>query len=885
MTIYCNHCTHASPPGTLRCPECGSELSTVLRTDSWTIGARAENDIVLDHPEVSGRHCKITKNREGRYLLTDLSSTNGTFVNGRQIDSPVMVGKSDVIMLGANVAFPWQMVGEREIEKTAPFKRMSKEIRIGAAEDNDIVLNYPMISGHHAKLLLDGPSVRVEDLGSTNGTFLNTRGQRIQNETVKQSDALFLGSYRVPLQQLLQNQTHETHPTLIPFTGNTLSLGRNPETDIVIDKPIVSWHHAQIQRQGGDFILTDLDSTNGTFVNGRRIDEPVRVGPEDEIGVGPYLIKLSPEGVIKQNLQGKFTLEARDVSLAVGKAASRKTLLDGISFSVFPGEFVGLMAPSGAGKTTLLKTALGYYRPTSGHVLVNGRNLHREYGSFRTSIGYVPQEDILHGDLTVGQALTYSAKLRLEKDLSERAIADLVDKVIERLGLFQANNSIRDTKIAHISGGQRRRVNMAIELLIDPSIFFLDEPTSGLSSEDALIVMQLLRDLANEGKIIVLTLHQPSLEVYRLMDNLILLHHGGKLVYYGPAYPDSLTFTNPEIPTGEAGANPDLALRGIGSQTPDFWQNTYRNSHYFKDFITSRKGRQQVESSDATEATAAPRKASGLRQWWILHCRNFRVKLQDKMNTGILLSQAPLIALLLAFSFRPKAGEPGFNFAPTPLFLLVLTAIWFGCSNAARDICGDWHIYQRERMYNLKIPPFVISKLSVGSLVCLIQCLVLVGIVAPFCKLSAPFLPLFGVVFVTSLTGMSIGLFISAFASPFKKRTEIAIGLTPLVLIPMVVLGGMVKPVKDMPGVVEAASMAMPSRWAFEAVLQLDARERTELLTLPNGVQEPEDKAIMEKFYGPQATVEPLTATLFIAAFFLAFLLATMAFLKQKDII
>jgi len=846
------------------------------------VGSGPQNDIRVVHPEVSRRHCRLLP-RPGGFLLEDLGSTNGTCVNGVRLAKPTMVRVGDPVTLGPAVPFPWNLLDPAGTASAPAASSAQRELRVGADADNDVVLNFPSVSGRHLRLILDEKGIMAEDLGSEHGSFLNSRDRRLVRGYVHPSDSLILGSYRISVDELLKGRAGEGDQTLVPFTGDAVELGRDPSADIVLDQPTISRRHCRIRRRNDRFLVEDLSSINGVFVNGVRIDAPVEAGPEDEIVIGRFLIKLTDRGVVTQDRQGTFTLEARDVTLEVGNRRAPKTLLDHISFAVLPGEFCGLMAPSGAGKTTLLRTALGYYRPTSGHVLVNGRDLHREYDAFRTAIGYVPQEDILHADLTVGQALTYSARLRLERDMSAEAIDTLVDSVIERLGLFQANKDIRDTKIANISGGQRRRVNMAIEMLVDPSIFFLDEPTSGLSSEDALIVMQILRELADEGKIIILTLHQPSLEIYKLMDHLIFLHLGGKLVYFGPAMPDSLTFTNPELPPEQAAANPDLALRSIGAKEPEHWRQAYRGSRYFQEYIVDRKGSESIR--DAGEGGASRPSSSGLRQWWVLHCRNFRVKLQDRMNTAILLAQAPVIALLLSFAFLPKEGESGFQSAPTALFLMALTAIWFGCSNAARDICGDWNIYQRERMYNLKIPSFVLSKLSVGAMICVIQCLILTLIVSYFCKLRAPFLPLFGVVLITAVAGMSIGLFISAFASPFKKRNEIAIGLTPLVLIPMVVLGGVVKPVKDMAPAVETASMAMASRWSFEAALQLEAEERLDLTPTPQGVDMPEKDVMLNRFFEPDSMLEPLTAIGIIGLIFLLFVIATMLLLKQKDII
>jgi len=218
--------------------------------------------------------------------------------------------------------------------------------------------------------------------------------------------------------------------------------------------------------------------------------------------------------------------------------------------------------------------------------------------------------------------------------------------------------------------------------------------------------------------------------------------------------------------------------------------------------------------------------------------------------------------------------ETDLNNTSVALFLLVLSSIWFGCSNAARDICGEWHIYQRERMYNLKLSSYTFSKLTINGLVCAIQCAVLIGIVTPFCGLDAPLAELYGIVFITALTGSALGLLVSAFSSPFAKRTEIAIGTTPLLLIPIVVLGGVIKPLKDMGTIAETAASTMISRWSFEGLLRLEAGERGEM-----------EPKMLAELLDPEKAFTILETCGFMGALFVLFTTATLILLKRQDII
>ncbi|HEX3655730.1 MAG TPA: ATP-binding cassette domain-containing protein [Pirellulales bacterium] len=611
-------------------------------------------------------------------------------------------------------------------------------------------------------------------------------------------------------------------------------LGSGPGCDLVLDDSHISGRHCQLTEIEGAFQLLDLGSTNGTLVNGQRIAGPVPLRPGDCITLGRFELKLTAEGrLTKRQFHGELTIEARNVSVDV----PQRRLIDDISLTIFPSEFVGLMGPSGAGKTTLTSALNGYLPPSTGQVLINGHDLYAEYARFRGMLGYVPQDDIMHRELTVRQALRFTAELRLPPGTPRHEIDARIAKVLKQLDLEStADTIIGSPERQGISGGQRKRVNLAMELLTDPAVLFLDEPTSGLSSHDALTVMTLLRQLANSGKSILLTIHQPSLEAFRLLDNLAIIsrdsqsHEPGRLVYYGPAYPEAIDFFNPQRwqgTTGDAGRRPDDVLNGLAQRPTAEWDARYQKSRFRQAFVTARSGRQV--STTAAE-TSQPAGCDPLQQWFTLVRRAVALKIADRWNTAILLVQAPIVAVLVILAFGSNARQKitSENWLETSratavtLFVLGLSALWFGCSNAVREIVGEWAVYRRERMVNLQLPPYVMSKFVVSGALCVLQCTILLLAARLGCGLRGPLLSSLLIMLLTAGTGVGLGLMVSALA----RSQEVAIALLPLVLIPMVIFGGTLIPVHNMQVAIRPLAYLMPSRYGFEAMLLAEAARR-----------------------------------------------------------
>ena len=809
---------------------------------AWIIGRAQDCDLVVPEAPVSSHHCQLT-HQEGGFTLEDLGSTNGTYLNGVKIapHEPVSVPHGALVTMGGQVPMPWPVASAGPSETSSPrppaAPGSARQITIGRSPESDVQIDLPIVSWNHAVITEENGQYILEDRNSRNGTALGELSNRIQKTVLEPSDQVFLGSYKISAAQLLSLEEKveigEAAYQTVSFRGNSMEAGRDPGCDIPLDFPMVSWHHARLTRTPEGILVEDLGSRNGTYLDGVRVTGKVLARPGQEIGLGSVRFQLLENGSLAQrDYNGKVTIEAKDI---VVHAPNGKRLLDPVSLTVFPYELVAMMGPAGAGKTTLLKALNGYTRPVRGTVLFRGQSLYDYYDLYRHMMGYVPQDDIVHPQLTVRQALYFSARLRT--DLTDAEIDARTQKVLYDLGIpDKIDTVIGSPERKTLSGGQRKRVNIGLELITDTPVLFLDEPTSGLSSYDAESVIDLLKELSKTGKTILTTIHQPSLKVYKQFDDLLMVSRDkgekpGALVYFGPAYPDSIQFFNPSTvgPTGttpmqSAELNPEMLFSGMNT-VPDAnrtetWRQRYLASKYQQEYVANRSGKQPAAADKTGEEK--PRRQFGLGQWLALVKRNIIVRLQDRAQTAIQLAQAPLFALLVALVTYPLRAD---NFGelsqklPIAHFLMVVAAIWFGCNNAARDIVGEWTIYKRERMVTLKLLPYIFSKLAVLMALCIFQCGSLLAIVYLICGLHSNFFADFLVLLLSSMIGAGLGLSISA----LSKTTESAIAMLPLVLLPIIALGGGMRPVYLMPNAGQVLSAVIPSRWSFEANLLNEA--------------------------------------------------------------
>lgn len=555
-----------------------------------------------------------------------------------------------------------------------------------------------------------------------------------------------------------------------------LRIGRAPDNDIVLETPSVSRHHAVLSYDGQPQpTITDLGSTNGTFINGELLTEPRPLSPNDLIFLGGFLLHVNGREIRKHDLSA-----SRITAQNITKVIDQRTILQDINLAIYPREFVGLMGPSGCGKSTLMDALNGLRPASSGLVQVNDLDLYRNFDALRRSIGYVPQRDILHDALTVERTLYYAARLRLPEATPPDEAQRIVNEVIGTVGLSEQ----RTTQFRLLSGGQQKRLSLALELITKPTFLFLDEPTSPLDPETTENMMVLFRHLADEGRIVVMVTHK--FEKFQEMHHIAMLTRGGRLAFFGPPHEALRYFGCRE---------PGDIYRVIGSREPDELSRTFQASPQYQRYVATRIAENQgltrstgmIGFASSTPQDGPPRRI-GFRQWLTLTQRYLEVKMKDQRNTFLLLLQAPLVAILLALITRETVND-----AKT-LFIAAIVAIWFGANNAIREIVSELPIYIRERLVNLKIPSYVLSKYAVLSGLGLIQSLLFMVILIAYGRLrGADLVPLTLIFYLTLLAGMAMGLFFSALVSSSEK----AMSILPLILIPQLLLSGFLMPLDD----------------------------------------------------------------------------------------
>jgi ABC-type multidrug transport system ATPase subunit len=606
--------------------------------------------------------------------------------------------------------------------------------------------------------------------------------------------------------------------------------------DVELDSPTVSRRHAIIESAGRGHTLRDLGSMNGTFVDGARVGR-VALKRGAQIRVGPFKLVYDGDGLTEHDQRGALRLDATGLSQEV---RGGRFILRDASISIAPRELVAFVGGSGTGKSTLMKALAGYAPASHGRVLVNGDDFYDHLDVYRMLLGYVPQDDTLHPELPVGRALAYAARLRLPSDTSRAEMARRIARVLDDVEM----TAHRKKRIDQLSGGQRKRVSIAAELLADPSLFFLDEPTSGLDPGLEKKMMVTLRRLADGGRTIVLVTHATA--NIMLCDHVAFLAEG-RIVFFGPPA-QALAFfgvrngdfadiygkldgvADPSDPGGLTVAQADLgpelaAFRAERREAPslaELWEMRYRRSPAYATYVERRLA--QAPTASSSRAAGRPRRPriSSLRQLVVLSVRYLDLLLQDRKNLFILLIQAPVIAYLMTLVARSDAlvGKRADSLdAKTVLFMLSTVAVWFGIINAARAIARESPVLRRERLAGLRVGAYVLSKVLVLSLLVAVQSaatLAVLGAVVRFPAMGAAmdgWWELFVTTSLTSLAGLSLGLAISAWA----RTPDRAISMVPLALIPQILFSGVLFPFGSGISTTRVLSWFTVSRWGMDA--------------------------------------------------------------------
>jgi ABC-type multidrug transport system ATPase subunit/pSer/pThr/pTyr-binding forkhead associated (FHA) protein len=856
-----------------------------LTRSEIVIGREDDADLTVPSQAVSRRHARLMR-EGGGYVVEDLGSSNGTYINGQKLSGRHALKSGDQIRLGRAVTLVYEtpkvdvsaetsvspiisesaktvaqeapevplgarqtVIGEIPVDSkidTGPPELVvaiagenpqthtltGQSITIGRQEGNDILVTSPLVSRHHARLDKVGEGYKLTLLPDAKNPILFEGRELDGPRVLHHGDILRIGSLdpgmMVTLTYNAPGEAPQEVEQDIVFGEKTLiQIGRDPANDVVLSSPNVSRYHAQVERVGQRYRVEDLRSSNGTFVNGERIDGSLWLKPEDTIRIGQYRFVMGKDQLAKYDDSNGLRVDAINLNKWVRKDLN---ILQNISVSFKPREFIVVVGQSGGGKSTFVDAVAGYRPATApSRVLVNDIDIYQHFDAIRNDIGFVPQKDIIHMELTVYQALDYAAQLRMPGDTTADERHKRVMEVLADLDLTHR----KDVQISGLSGGQQKRVSIGVELLTKPGLFFLDEPTSGLDPGTETALMQLMRRLADQGRTIVLITH--ATKNVMLADKVIFLARGGYLAWFGPPEEALEYFDNHrsdrerragKIEFDEIYAILDNPEKGKA----DEWADRYRQSQAYKKYVTeplkNKMGAANVptvpESAQPTRKSggAASKQISGWKQFKVLSARNIKILTRDKFALGLMLATAPVVSLLDVILSLVLGRNP-FDFydgqmanVMITLFLLTIYGIMVGGISQMREIVKEGDIYKRERLVNLKILPYVMSKIWVAALLAFYQAAVYT--IVHYLSFDMPggtveFFQVYITMTLATLAGMMLGLFASALAPNSSSAPLMVI----ILMLPQIVLGGALIPIPT------TISAPMSSRWAFEALIAI----------------------------------------------------------------
>jgi len=759
------------------------------------VGNDVRADLRVAHPLIARAHL-LLRCGEGRWVAVDNNSLNGMFVDGRRVPQvdiedgqTINIGKPDGPRLTFEFGGHQGDVGltppTDSIPITAPPGDPSVPVS-GSQSGPQPTLSWrrrpPADTQRTTAIPVPTPGPAPEPLSESNPpTRLGVTGEAAEFPTTW---------VRVPGSDAERG----------PVAGRPAWIGRSLDNDIVIHDVLASRHHAFLTPTPIGTAIRDANSINGTFVNGIRIGSAV-LAEGDVVTIGNVDLVFGDGVLVRRQEAAARTggLEVREVDFGV----DGKNLLEKISMTARPGTLTAIIGGSGAGKTTLSRLIAGYASPSSGAVTFEGHDIHTEYASLRTRIGMVPQDDVVHRQLTVSQALGYAAELRLPPDTSEGDRAQVVTQVLEELGLTQH----ADTRVDKLSGGQRKRASVALELLTGPSLLILDEPTSGLDPALDLQVMTMLRQLADAGRVVLVVTH--SLTYLDVCDQVLLMAPGGRTAFLGPPgdIGDAMGTTNWAHIFAKVGADPEEANRRFRAQTEA----------------------QKRPSSSPQRAPAelgAPARTSVRRQFWTVTRRQVRLVIADRAYF-VFLALLPFVMGGLSLTVP---GDTGFGVSPptgdTPdesaqiLTLLSIAAVFMGTALTIRDLIGERPIFRREQAVGLSTGAYLGAKVVVFCAFAVVQAAIATGIViagkgAPTQRavlLGDPSFELFVTVAATCVASAVLGLVLSSLV----RSNEQVMPLLVLSLMLQLVLAGGLIPVTGRI-FLDQLSWLVPARWGYAA--------------------------------------------------------------------
>ena len=797
------------------------------------IGSDLRADMRVAHPLIARAHL-LLRFDQGKWMAIDNNSLNGMFVNGQRMPivdihdgQTINIGKPDGPRMTFEVGHHQGAVGQ-----LPPTAKLPVIVPPGAPPTGSPGSappprpQTPYQSGSFRRAVSRPHPVPPRPTPSpTQSTPRLHRGEDPQRATAVPIIPPGPGSDLNPPTQMAKGTTVSQFPTHLtnvsaPRSERTTRtgaarIGRAIDNDIVIQDVLASRHHAYLHPTPIGTEIRDADSINGTFVNGIRVGsavltegDVVTIGNVDLVFTGGILVRRTEAATRTGGL------EVRDVGFSV----NGKGLLENVTMTARPGTLTAIIGGSGVGKTTLSRLIAGYTTPSCGSVCFEGHNIHTQYASLRTRIGMVPQDDVVHRQLTVNQALGYAAELRLPPDTSKEDRQQVVAQVLDELGLTKR----ADTRVDQLSGGQRKRASVALELLTGPSLLILDEPTSGLDPALDLHVMTMLRQLADAGRVVLVVTH--SLTYLDVCDQVLLMAPGGKTAFLGP--PDqigaAMGTTNWAHIFAKVGADPDEANRR---------------------FLAQNKPPPPTQAAPAD--LGAPARTSLRQQFSTIARRQIRLVVSDRAYF-VFLALLPFVMGALSLTVPGNTGfgvaDPSSASADEPgtiVTLLIMAAAFMGTALTIRDLIGERPIFRREQAVGLSTMAYLLAKIAVFCGFAIVQAAITTTIVIlgkgaptrPAVLLGNATVELFVAVAATCVAAAMLALLLSSLA---RSNEQIMPLLVVTLMMQLVLCGGMV-PVTDRI-FLDQLSWVVPSRWGYAA-----SASTVDLWTVAPGPLSPRD--------------------------------------------
>ncbi|MBT1182402.1 FHA domain-containing protein [Bifidobacterium sp. CP2] len=829
-------------PSSMLIVHAGATAYTVTPAHGATIGRAPDCDIVIDDPHISHHHARATLTHEG-WVLEDLGSANGMFVNGVHV-TRILIESPTTISLSRNVAITCTPLRQPTPNPNPPAVASAPvpaPTQLPPAQPiplpADTVPKPPTARHAIHNMTPNAPTSAIAGAGRQPVPAPLPQARPIPLPRTRNANLYGTVMAGSPQAQLLESRmpAQRVFGRFDPNVDRTGVLGRDPSSVIHINDRLVSRRHCSLEATPNGILLTDLDSANGTYVNGRRVAK-IWLEADDTVTVGNTDLTVH-DGVLcdRTPFMASEAVIAENVGLVVGKNVR---LLDGVNAVFAKGTLTAVIGPSGAGKSTFTSIVAGLGTPSEGHVLFDGYDVHRNIELLRSRIGFVPQDDVVHRKLTVDAALEYAARLRLPASTkAERA--EIIDNVLQELELTDR----RRNRIDRLSGGQRKRVSTAIELLTGPELLILDEPTSGLDPALDLTVMTMLRRLADAGRVVIVVTHSLSY-IDRLCDNVLMLAPGGRPAFFGTTGEMRQAFGDKDWADifNDVTESPDTVYSI--TETEQLTQQAKRltsprGGHDGRSAFDGRDARGGHNGNSGNGKSGGPDASNGsngrnehgkrmrsfrFRQMLTLVTRQLHLIAADPVLLVFLLLLPLLLGLLsLVVPGSHGLGEPDFKDAATEpsqlLSLVILGACFMGSALSVRDIISERAIYDRERAVGLSPTSYTLSKLIVMGCQTLLQAAMLITAV----MLGKPG-PDSGVLTDSGVPELFLAVWLTAWASAMlgeigsalvKSGEQTMPLLVILVMAQLVFSGGMI-PVTGRDGL-EQVAMVFPGRWGFSA--------------------------------------------------------------------